>query len=416
MMKVNPKKKVDITVARIVPAFKEYGGGSKMDVKELAKRINPYLKRQILIAPYDPETCSDYDDMFDFQIIRIKSPHIKYRIPILSGLFNNGFYYFGIFQELRHLTDVNLIQAHEISPIAYSCILGKILRIPVIGMVHGTLEAYSKRAGSWETILATLFKPTYAIVVDSGTSAPEKFLKIWGDRVTVVNHGIDLELFCPKEKNKSILRHLNLNESDLIILSISNLIPIKNIDLTIEAFAKVVSDITDTQVYLLIAGDGSQKEELEKLVDDKGLTDRVKFIGSIRNDQVPDYISIADICIGMSLKDNMNRSVLEPMACGKPIVVFGGGSIEQLITTGYNGLLAKRGDVIDFAEKVKLLLEDSKQKKEMGKHAHELIVEKRSWDIRIKQDLTVYLKAISYDGREWRYRRKTREKDRGDVR
>ena len=53
-----------------------------------------------------------------------------------------------------------------------------------------------------------------------------------------------------------------------------------------------------------------------------------------------------------------------------------GGSIDELITTGYNGLLAKRGDILDFAEKMKLLLENPELRRDMGKHARETIVEK----------------------------------------
>lgn len=393
-MKANLKLDSGMTVVRVVPAFKEYGGGSKIHVRELSIRINPYLKRQILIAPFDPETPKCFDDRFDFEIIRIKSPRIKYNIPIISRFINNIFFYFKVFQELKRLPDIDLIQAHEIDPIAYSSVLGKILKIPVIGMAHGTAEAYSRWSGLRETILATLFKPTHAIVLDSGTRAPEKFRKIWGERATVVYHGIDTEIFRPKETNETILRYLDLKESDLIILSISSLIPIKNVDLAIEAFEKVVTEISEPRIFLLIAGDGSQKEELVKLVDEKRLANRVKFLGPIKNDQVPDYISIADICIGMSLKDNMNRSVLEPMACAKPIVAFGGGSIDELITTGYNGLLAKRGDILDFAEKMKLLLENPELRRDMGKHAHETIVEKRSWNARIQQDLAAYWKVI----------------------
>ena len=130
MMRVNPKTKSDMTVVRIVTAFREYGGGSKMDIKELSIRINPYLKCQILIAPFDSETPRSFDERFDFEIIRIKSPHIRYNIPIISGFINNIFFYFKVFQELKRLSDIDLIQTHEITPIAYSCILGEITTNP----------------------------------------------------------------------------------------------------------------------------------------------------------------------------------------------------------------------------------------------------------------------------------------------
>ncbi len=386
----------DITMVRIVPVFKEFGGGSNVDVMELSKEEDPFIKRQVLIAPYDSGICKDFDNKFDFEIIRIKSPRLKRNFPFITYFINNFSFYLSIYKKIKSLHDVNLILAHEINPIAYSCTIGKLLNIPVVGMMHGTSEAYSVKSGLDETILASLFKPTKAIIVDSGTNAPIKFRQIWGDdRTTIVKHGIDLERFFPREKNVHILHRLNLMDSDLIVLSISALIPIKNIDLAIESFEKTISGNTSTRIFLLIAGDGSETEKLKKLVNEKNLSDRVIFLGSVKIEHMPDLISIADICIGTSLVDNMNRSILEPMACGKPIIAFGGGNIEELITTGYNGFLAKPGDILDFSEKLKLLLNDSELRSLVGKRAQETIKEKRSCNGRVVQDMSVYLEAIN---------------------
>lgn len=390
-------QKSRISIVRVVSYFYLFGGGYGNHVRELSEKINPYLKSQIIIAPDIGSTSKEFDKSYPIPIVRVKYPHIKKRFGIPVAPLNNLLYIFNVYKVLKKIERPDIIHAHGIGPVAFGSIIGKFLKVPVVGMIHGTTEAYSRMSGLFESLLAKLFKPDRALILDSGTRAPEKFQKIWGDRVTIVYHGIDLESFYPKEKSKSILQRLNLTESDLIILSISSLIPIKNIDLAIEAFEKIVINAVDRRIFLLIAGDGSQKEELIKLADSKGLNNCVIFLGSINAEQVPDYISIADICIGMSLKDNMNRSVLEPMACGKAIVAFGGGSIEKLITTGYDGFLAKRGDMLDFADKLEVLCDNSELRETIGKNARNTIISKRSWSTRIKQELSVYDQLIKED-------------------
>ena len=67
----------------------------------------------------------------------------------------------------------------------------KLLNLPVVGMLHGSCEAYSNSSGFYETMLARIFKPNHAFVLDDGSCAPNKFKSIWNGSVTVVNHAID---------------------------------------------------------------------------------------------------------------------------------------------------------------------------------------------------------------------------------
>ena len=390
---MNPSaQESSVSLIRIVPSFYPFKGGLDTDVKELSEHINMYINKHIIVAPNVGNDSYEFDKNYPIQIIRVKYPHIDNLFGIPTLPLNQLSYMLAVYRVLSTIKSPYIIQAHGISIVAFSSMIGKIKKIPVVGMLHGTTEAYSRLSGLYETILSKLFKPDYALVVDSGTRAPEKFRRLWGDRTITVNHGIDTDFFCPKNKNIELLNRLNLSETDTVILSISSLSPIKNIDLAIESIEMLIADSTKANIKLLIAGEGKLKENLIMLVDQKGLNDYVKFLGHVDISQMSEYISIADICIGMSLKDNMNRSILEPMACGKAILAFDGGSIEELIIRGHNGFLAKRGNLIDFTDKLKRLCEEPELREEVGRNARDTILLNRSWDVLISKQLSIYNK------------------------
>ena len=261
-------------------------------------------------------------------------------------------------------------------------------------MLHGSSKAYSNISGLYETILSKLFKPNHALVLDDGSMAPEKFKKLWGDRVTIVDHGIDVNIFKPREKKGDLLKKLGLKESDFIILSTSSLIPVKNIDLAIESFEIFLKKTKKNNAYLIIAGEGHLKDQLVKLAKEYSLEKNIKFIGEISIDIILEYLSISDVVVATSLYSNMNRSTQEAMACGKPVVVFDSGGTNKLIKHMENGLLVKPGDIADFAEKLKVLYEKPELREQLGRNARETIIKERSWDTRIKKELEVYEKVL----------------------
>lgn len=385
----------EISLVRVVFTFYPRVGGSITHTMELSKKVNPYLKNQIIIAPDFGDDCKEFDEKFEVPIIRVKYYSIKktFGIPVVP--LTNLLYRINVYFQLKKMKRPDLIHAHGISATALGTIIGKMLNIPTVGMLHGSSRAYSKMAGSYESLLAKLFKPSHALVLDDGSMAPEKFKKIWGDRVTIVHHGIDTNVFKPMEKNNELLKKLGLKEPELIVLSTSSLIPVKNIDLTIKSFEIFLNTVNDKNVCLLISGEGALKNQLIELVESFSIRGATKFLGEIPSDIIPDYLSISDIVVATSLYSNMNRSVQEAMACGKPVVVFNSGRTNKLIRHMENGLLAKSGDINDFAEKLKLVYENQDLRDKLGKNARETIMRERSWETRIEKELEVYEKVLS---------------------
>ncbi len=384
----------DISVVRIAVDYYPFKGGSNIHTRELAEKINSHLRRQIIIAHDYGEMCREFDESYHIPIIRVKPGQFqrKFGIPVFPA--NNLIYILRVAKVMKTLDDVDIIHAHNISNIGFCWFIGKMLGIPVIGMMHGTNEANSRISGIYESIMATLFKPAFAFILDDGSVAPEKYARLWGDRITVVHHAIDSEKYSPNPKSEILLKDLNLSGSDFVVLSTSSFLPVKDVDHTIEAFASFLEITGCCDAHLILAGEGKDRTALEALAQEKAIGDAVHFVGQQPAEKLLDYLSISDCIVGTSLYSNMNRSIQEAMACEIPPVVFDSGTTGNLVNHLRNGILVKPGDSGAFAEALALLYKNPKLRSDLGKKARQTIVEKRNWNDRIRQELEVYRKCI----------------------
>lgn len=106
---------------------------------------------------------------------------------------------------------------------------------------------------------------------------------------------------------------------------------------------------------LVIAGEGALKPELQTLTNDLSLQDRVKFKGNLNRGQIREQIQTADLVILSSSYENFPVSILEALACGKPVVATRCGGPQEMINE-VNGLLTNTFDSADLAEKIKQVI------------------------------------------------------------
>lgn len=382
-------KNKEFTIGRIIYEFYPIIGGSVTHTLELSERIDPYLMKQTIFAPDFGKQCKEFDQKSLVKIYRIKNSLFS-RDNISISQINFFIYFLNLYVKLRKMTPPDILHFHGIWSLSYGCIIGKLLGIPVVGMLHGSIGAYSKRCDLYETILAKVFRPDHAFVLDDGSEAPSKFTKIWGDKTTIVYHGVDNNYLKPHKKDINLIKKNGLKESDFIILSTSSLIPVKNIDLSIKSFNIFIKNNNVENAYLLIAGEGYLKESLIRLVENLGIEKHVIFLGGVSKNLIIDYLSICDLFVATSLYSNMNRATLEAMACQKPVIVFDNGIINKLIKHMENGILVKSNDVDSFAKHLYLLYTNPNLRTNLGIKARKTIIEERSWEKRIQKELEVY--------------------------
>lgn len=132
--------------------------------------------------------------------------------------------------------------------------------------------------------------------------------------VYVPGVGIDLEKFSASSVNKKAKREeLGIPEDAKLLLSVGELNENKNHETVIRAIA----DMRDT--YYIVAGGGSRKEKLLSIIEELGLTDRVKLLG--RRDDIAELCSAADVFVFPSFREGLSVALMEAMACGLPCAV-----------------------------------------------------------------------------------------------
>ncbi|GAH51427.1 unnamed protein product [marine sediment metagenome] len=187
-----------------------------------------------------------------------------------------------------------------------------------------------------------------------------------------------------------IIEKLGLNKSDFIVLSTSSLSPVKDIDLAITSFNSFLTNFRINDAYLLLVGDGKLKNQLIELAKSYSIENNIKFLGAIDGEQIPHYLSIADVLVATSLYSNLNLSVQEAMASGKPVIAFDSGGTSKLIKHMENGILVKPRNIEGFSDKLYLLYENLELRENIGNNARETIMKERNWENIVKKVVKIY--------------------------
>lgn len=166
-------------------------------------------------------------------------------------------------------------------------------------------------------------------------------------RIHVVPNGVDTMQFRPEMSSSS-------GHSQATIMSVASLRDIKGIKFLIEAVSHL-KRISKIPFKVKIVGSGSPKKYIQDAAS-KGVMKYIEFLGE-RND-ISHLLREADIVACLSDGGGISHSLLEAMATGNAIVAWDTYTYSQVITNGYNGLLAAKNDVKELANTIQRLLID----------------------------------------------------------
>jgi glycosyltransferase involved in cell wall biosynthesis len=154
--------------------------------------------------------------------------------------------------------------------------------------------------------------------------------------IHVIPNGYDDALF-----------HLSDAERDLGILFVGLLVPVKNLDLLLHAYARVRDRVG---VPLTLAGDGPLRSSLESLAHQLGVADSVRFLGGCGREDVAKLMQRATALALPSRSEGWPLVLAEALACGTPVVASRVGGIPEMFTDGIGGILVPPNDVHALAE------------------------------------------------------------------
>jgi L-malate glycosyltransferase len=155
-----------------------------------------------------------------------------------------------------------------------------------------------------------------------------------------------------------------------------NMQPHYNVGCVIRAFALIQRELPEAE--LLLAGDGPQRPELERLAGELGVG-RVTFLGQVAPGEMPALYARADVFLNASDIDNMPLSILEAQAAGLPVVTSDAGGIPFIVEQGRTGLLVPRGDCAALAEAALRLVRECDAGLAQARCARESVMARYAW-------------------------------------
>ena len=148
------------------------------------------------------------------------------------------------------------------------------------------------------------------------------------DKIAVHYTGLDQDKFRPINRAKA---KRALGADGPLLITTGALIKRKNQDLAIRALA----DIPDA--VLMLAGEGEEEQNYRALAKRLGVAERVRFLGSVPHDQLPQLTAAADIAILVSKSEGLANAWVEALACGTPVIISEAGGARELVTSPVAG-------------------------------------------------------------------------------
>ena len=189
-------------------------------------------------------------------------------------------------------------------------------------------------------------------------------------KVRVIPNGVDTERFRPLPPDPALRRELGIPGDAPLAGIVAALRPEKNHPLFLQAAQRIREEIAGA--HFLVIGDGPQREPLENLARDLGLSDAVHFLGT-RHD-VPSLLSLLDVFVLTSHMEANPVSILEALACEKPVVATAVGSVPETVLEDKTGCLAEPGNAQAVADRVLSLFRDPRRAAALGRAGRRHVV------------------------------------------
>ncbi|MFH4414823.1 glycosyltransferase [Vibrio diabolicus] len=240
----------------------------------------------------------------------------------------------------------DVVHTHHIGPLLYGGIAARLAQVPVI--IHTEHDAWhlnNRKSARLQSLLLKMIRPH--VVADANFVAEQIQTKLNYRKVCTIHNGIDCQKF--QSGNQATKRNLfGLPANKTVIGVAGRLEAVKGHKVLIEAFSHLTPN-----THLAIAGDGSQRAQLEAQVRTLKLEDRVTFLGLV--DDMPSFYQSLDLFCLPSLQEGFPLSTLEAQACDVPCVATDVGGVKETLCP-INSTLVEANRVFSLAEALSLQL------------------------------------------------------------
>ena len=372
------RKKILVCTTSYLPFI----GGAEIAIREVSRRMNGVFDVYIITARFR-RNLPVHEVVSEGTIIRVGfgTKFDKWLLPFFSFFTVMGLVIKGkIENPLKyHKENQTLLWGMDISQGTLTALLIKIFfpRIPFILTVqygYGDKRLAQGRLGFIGFVFRRMLKGAdHVTAISSYLLDTARNYGYAGD-ADVIPNGVDTDVFAFNPHDRGRER----DSRQRVIITTSRLVQKNAVDILIRAVAEVKTKIPSVRCYII--GEGSERAALEKLTKDLQLIHEVIFLGSIPHEEIPFYLTKADVFVRASRSEGMGNSFIEAMSVGVPVIGTAVGGIPDIIDDNKTGIFCRTDDPHHLAEKIQFLMSDTRVVADLRENGRRLVEEKFSWD------------------------------------
>lgn len=234
------------------------------------------------------------------------------------------------------------------------------------GLMHKLMKFLEKRISNWFFVI-TQSEAMLSELRSMGASE---------DRIRNVKDGVDTDIFRPKNFNPELANKFGIDQALPRVLFMGLLEEYQGADLMIMAFGIIAKKVPLTQ-FIIIGFPNIEK--YQKMSADEGIKQNVRFLGRIKYEDLPEYLSLSEIAIAPKIATTEgDGKIYNYMAMGMVTIAFDRSVSREIL--GDAGIFAEFGRAESLAEKIVWAIEHPEECRALGKKARERAIANLSWD------------------------------------
>ncbi|MDQ4081668.1 MAG: glycosyltransferase family 4 protein [Actinomycetota bacterium] len=276
--------------------------------------------------------------------------------------------------KLARRLDVDLVHAHYLLPYGYWAASADVHPL-VMSPWNTDIFTYGRENERGRRWVRKAIAAGDRFVVSSVANA-EETIRLGADpeKVHRIVWYVDLRSFGAHRRQRDFAARFGWPSDSLVVLSLRNYRPNTNLDVLVHAFARVVAEVPQARLLLAARG-GWTREEIERLVDELGLRERIAFHFAAP-DELPELCASADVGVSIASTDATPASMIESMASRLPMVMGDAVTIDEWITQGEGGEVVPCRDVEAVTRALLTLLRDPDLRRRYGERNERVVRER----------------------------------------
>jgi len=298
-----------------------------------------------------------------FEATRAELEAAGVRVLVLNRRFRFALWSWWPLVRLLRRERVDVLHAHQFGSNAWAALIGRLSRVPVV--IAHEHSGISDQQALRRFIHREVVGRGSDVIVAASRNNEDRMIRVEGidpKDVLFVPLGIPDP---PQPTGRDLRAELDIARDQPVIGTVGVMRPEKALDILVRAAALLAPQFPGLRV--LVAGDGAERQRLERLVQELGVGETVSFLGFRRD--IPDVLAALDVAVCCSDFEASPLSVMEYMEAGKPMVATSVGGVPDIIDDGVHGLLVERQDPDGLAAAIAALLRDPERAAEMGARA-----------------------------------------------